>query len=32
MDVDRAIQITLDMFNPSDYEINIVKRGKDFPR
>jgi S-adenosylmethionine decarboxylase len=32
MDVDRAIKITLDMFTPSDYEINIVKRGKDFPR
>lgn len=32
MDVERAIQITLDMFKPADYEINIVKRGKDFPR
>jgi S-adenosylmethionine decarboxylase len=32
MDVEKAIQITLDMFKPSDYEINIVKRGKDFPR
>jgi len=32
MDVDKAIRITLDMFKPEDYEINIVKRGKDFPR
>lgn len=32
MDVERAIQITIDMFKPEDYEINIVKRGKDFPR
>jgi S-adenosylmethionine decarboxylase len=32
MDVEKAIRITLDMFKPEDYEINIVKRGKDFPR
>jgi S-adenosylmethionine decarboxylase len=32
MDVDKAIQITLDMFKPESYELNIVKRGKDFPR
>lgn len=32
MDVDRAIEITLEMFKPESYEINIVKRGKDFPR
>jgi S-adenosylmethionine decarboxylase len=32
MDVERAIEITLDMFKPESYEINIVKRGKDFPR
>ncbi len=32
MDVERAIQITLDTFKPTDSEINIVKRGKDFPR
>lgn len=32
MDVDKAIEITLDMFKPESYEINIVKRGKDFPR
>ena len=32
MDVEKAIQITLDTFKPADYEINMVKRGKDFPR
>lgn len=32
MDVEKAIQITLDVFKPADYEINMVKRGKDFPR
>ena len=32
MDIERAIQITLDTFKPTDSEINIVKRGKDFPR
>lgn len=32
MDVERAIQITLDTFKPADYEVNMVKRGKDFPR
>jgi len=32
MDVDRAIEITLDMFKPESYEINMFKRGKDFPR
>jgi S-adenosylmethionine decarboxylase len=32
MDVERAIQITLDTFKPTDSEINIVKRGKGFPR
>jgi S-adenosylmethionine decarboxylase len=32
MDVERAIEITLDMFKPESYEINMVKRGKDFPR
>ncbi len=31
-DTERAIQITLDMFKPETYEINTVKRGKDFPR
>lgn len=32
MDVEKAIEITLDMFKPESYELNIVKRGKDFPR
>jgi hypothetical protein len=32
MDVEKAIQITLDTFKPTDYEVNMVKRGKDFPR
>ena len=32
MDTERAIHITLDMFKPESYEINMVKRGKDFPR
>jgi len=32
MDVEKAIEITLDTFKPESYEINIVKRGKDFPR
>lgn len=32
MDVERAIEITLDVFKPESYEVNIVKRGKDFPR
>ena len=32
IDVERAIEITLDMFKPESYEVNIVKRGKDFPR
>jgi S-adenosylmethionine decarboxylase len=32
MDVEKAIQITLDTFKPADYEVNMVKRGKDFPR
>jgi S-adenosylmethionine decarboxylase len=31
-DIDKAVQITLDMFKPESYEINVVKRGIDFPR
>lgn len=31
-DVDKAIQITLDIFKPESHEINIVERGIDFPR
>ena len=31
-DIDRAIRITKEIFKPEDWEINVVKRGKDFPR
>lgn len=31
-DVERAIQITKDLFKPADCEIHVVSRGKDFPR
>lgn len=31
-DVQKAIDITKDMFKPESTEINIVKRGLDFPR
>ena len=31
-DVERAIQITKDLFKPKDCEIHVVARGKDFPR
>ncbi len=31
-DVERAIEITKNLFKPTDFEINIVARGKDFPR
>lgn len=31
-DVDKAIEITLSTFKPQTYELNIVERGKDFPR
>lgn len=31
-DVEKAIKITLDIFKPIDYEVNVVERGKDFPR
>jgi S-adenosylmethionine decarboxylase len=31
-DVERAIQITKDLFKPADFEIHIVARGKDFPK
>lgn len=30
--VEKAIKITLDIFKPIDYEVNVVERGKDFPR
>lgn len=31
-DTDKAIEITLETFKPKSYEVNIVERGKDFPR
>lgn len=31
-DIDRAMRITKEIFKPEDWEINVVKRGKDFPR
>ena len=31
-DVDKSIQLTLEIFQPESYEVNVVKRGKDFPR
>jgi S-adenosylmethionine decarboxylase len=31
-DTEKAIEITLDWFKPKRYKINIVKRGKNFPR
>lgn len=31
-DVEKAIEITLSTFKPQTYELNIVERGKDFPR
>jgi S-adenosylmethionine decarboxylase len=30
--VEKAIQITLEIFKPESHEINIVERGIDFPR
>ena len=31
-DVEKAIEITLAIFKPESHEVNVVKRGKDFPR
>jgi S-adenosylmethionine decarboxylase len=31
-DVEKAIEITLEIFKPESHEVNVVKRGKDFPR
>lgn len=31
-DIDKAIKITTDLFKPDSYELNVVERGKDFPR
>lgn len=31
-DYDYAVQKTLEIFQPKSHEINVVQRGKDFPR
>ena len=31
-DVDAAIKYTIELFKPQSYDMNLVKRGKDFPR
>ncbi len=31
-DIQKAVDTTIDFFKPSSYELNVVKRGKDFPR
>lgn len=31
-DVDAAIKYTIELFKPESYDMNLVKRGKDFPR
>jgi S-adenosylmethionine decarboxylase len=31
-DVEKAIEITLNTFKPTSHEVNMVERGKDFPR
>ena len=31
-DIEKAIEIIIDIFKPESYDLNIVKRGKDFPR
>ena len=31
-DYDEAIRLTKEIFQPQDCEINVVSRGKDFPR
>ncbi len=31
-DIEKAIKITTDLFKPVSYELNVVERGKDFPR
>ncbi len=31
-DIEKAIKITTDLFKPTSYELNVVERGKDFPR
>lgn len=31
-DYERAIELTKEIFQPQDFEVNVVERGKDFPR
>lgn len=31
-DVDKAVKIIIDTFKPESYDLNVVKRGIDFPR
>jgi S-adenosylmethionine decarboxylase len=31
-DYDKAIRLTKEIFQPKDWEVNVVSRGKDFPR
>ena len=31
-DYERAIELTKEIFQPKDCEVNVVSRGKDFPR
>ena len=31
-DIDKALKYTLELFQPKSYEVNLVKRGSDFPR
>jgi len=31
-DCDKAIRLTKEIFKPEDCEVNVVSRGKDFPR
>jgi S-adenosylmethionine decarboxylase len=31
-DIEKALEITLNTFKPKNHEVNILERGKDFPR
>ena len=30
-DVEKAVDITVELFKPTSWDLNVVKRGKDFP-
>jgi len=30
-DVQKAVDITVELFKPTSWDLNVVKRGKDFP-